>query len=119
MTLAVEVLAITRLAAIPPIRKVILVVCGSNVLSYLAPYIWNGLTSELYSFEQLLEGWPMYTVCTVYLIVTVLIELPVVYYALRKYTDNRKRLILVTIGANVVTTALTALAERIFCHGSW
>ncbi len=119
VTLAAETLAITRLAHVQPFSKVLCVVLIGNSLSFAAPYVWSDLTSELYTFSQLLEHWPIYTIGLVYLIVTLLMELPVVYYSLRKSTNNGKRLLWVTVGANVTTTLFTAFVERIFCRGSW
>ncbi len=117
VTLAVETLALTRLAKVQPLSKVLCIVLLGNSLSFAAPYVFVNHTP--YTFSQALEHVPLYTVGIAYLVATLLIELPVVYYALRKYTDNRKRLVFVTVGANVVTTLLTALAERLFCRGSW
>ncbi len=117
VTLTAETFALTRLAKLQPFSKVLCIVMLGNSLSFAAPYVFADHTP--YTFSQALEHVPLYTIGIVYLIATLLIELPVVYVALRKHTDNAKRLIFVTIGANVVTTVFTALVERIFCRGSW
>lgn len=117
VTLTAETFALTRFAKVTPFGKVLCIVMLGNSLSFAAPYVFVDHTP--YTFTQALEHVPMYTVGVAYLIATLLIELPVVYCALRKHTENRKRLIWVTVAANVVTTVFTALVERLFCRGSW
>ena len=116
VTLMVETFAIARLAKVQPFSKVFCMVLLANSVSFAVPYIGNHTP---YTFVQALEHVPMYTVGAAYLVVTLLAEMPVVYLTLRKHTDRPKRLLWVTLGANAVTTVLTALAERLFCHGSW
>ena len=50
---------------------------------------------------------------------TIVVEMPVVYGCLKKYAKDRKYLIGVIVGSNVVTTLITAAAERILCWGKW
>ncbi len=117
VTLTVETLALTRIAKVQPFSKVLCIVLLANSVSFAVPYVFVDHTP--YTFYQALEHVPMYTVGVAYLIMTLLAEIPVVYFTLRKHTDRPKRLLWVTIGANAVTTALAALAERLFCRGSW
>ena len=46
-------------------------------------------------------------------------EMPIVYNILKKDTEQRKKLFLVIIGSNVLTTVLTAVVERTLCYGRW
>jgi hypothetical protein len=39
------------------------------------------------------------------------------YFWLKKNVQNKKLLVLVTVVANVLTTAMVALAERLLCEG--
>ena len=116
VTLTLETLALTRFAKVQPFSKVFCMVLLANSVSFAVPYIGDHTP---YTFSQALEHVPMYTVGVAYLIVTLLAEMPVVYLTLRKHTDKPKRLLWVTLGANAVTTALTALAERLLCRGTW
>ena len=53
------------------------------------------------------------------LILTVVAEVPVVSWGLRKEIRDRKRGCLVTAAANVLTTVMVAGIERILCYGQW
>ena len=50
---------------------------------------------------------------------TIVVEMPVVYGCLKKSVKDRKYLIGAIVGSNVVTTLITAAAERILCWGKW
>ena len=61
----------------------------------------------------------MFTVGIIYLVMTITIELPVVYFLLRKNVENKKRLLATIIITNTVTTSMVAIIERIVCVGKW
>lgn len=91
----------------------------TNLLSFAAPYV-------LYSFDPVFvwsgrdwRGVHLYTVGAIYLLMTIVVEMPVVYGCLKKSAKDRKYLIGVIVGSNVVTTLITAAAERILCWGKW
>lgn len=123
LTLAIETAALVLLAKIPRVGKVFCLVALANFLSFLAPYAWELLifrTEGIYpSFLETIEHWPVYTVGIAYAVVTLAIEVPLLYLALRKDAENRKRLLWALVGANLLTTALCFLIERVFCPGSW
>jgi len=48
---------------------------------------------------------------------TLMIETPMVFFTLRKNAGNKWQFLLTAVGANVITTLITAAAERIFCFG--
>ena len=50
---------------------------------------------------------------------TLLVETPVVLAALHKEAAEDMGLLKVIVLTNVVTTALVALIERVFCEGHW
>ena len=54
-----------------------------------------------------------------YLIITLVIEVPIVYVGLKSEMKNRKRGLLTIIASNAVTTALVCVAERMICRGHW
>lgn len=121
LTIAIESISINIIPKILKSFKVFCVVTLANLLSFAAPYLLNFLMYKNYCFEfdKYLEHWPAYTVGGIYGFVTVAIELPVVYSVLKNDTDSKKKLLWVIICANIVTTVLVALAERIFCQGRW
>lgn len=121
LTLAIEITAVLLALKKRNFRKVLLVVTLANLLSFAAPYLFNFLrfTIDGIPYREYLEHWPSYIVGTVYLVVTIVIELPVVWLSLRKDTDYPGWFALVILLANAVTTGLTMLAEDIFCSGRW
>lgn len=118
-TLFIEILSIYFISKVKNIPKVVLFVMLANILSFLAPYLFLYITPSLYTFEQTIENMPFFIVGIVYLLVTLIVEIPTVYLALRKYSCNSKKLLFTVIVANFVTTILTAIIERVICKGTW
>ncbi len=100
--------------------KIFAFVFMGNILSFVLPYIFLAITPNVYGYSltKLVETGPYYTVGIAFLVITIVIELPFVYLFLRKDCAKWK-LIKSIILSNVITTLLTAIAERIFCRGSW
>ena len=122
LTLLLETLAINWIPRIRKAPKVFCWVLVGNLLSFAMPYlVWFILCSvdNLYPFREFVENMPVYTVGVSYLVMTLAVELPLVYFSLRKDAGNKRKLLLAIVGANVVTTVLTAVAERVFCAGTW
>lgn len=117
-TLIIETSMINYIPRINRTKKVFGVVLLGNALSFAAPYIAI-IDGPIYTFSQALENWPTYTIGFAYLTITIVIELPLVYNLLKKQTVSRKTLFLTILAANIITTILTAIAERIFCYGQW
>ena len=117
-TLIIETLAINIIPKINKPLKVFAVVAIANLLSFLMPYILLAGEPPYYSIKAAFRC-PFYTVGLVFLFMTLAVELPVVYFTLRKKVENKKRLLLVIIGSNVVTTVLVAIVERVLCYGRW
>ena len=92
-----------------------------NLISFAVPYIGYSNTPPYYDFplRDILERGPFYTVGGAFLIITVAVELPFMYFWLKKDVKNKKLLILVTVLVNVVTTAMVALCERLLCEGHY
>lgn len=98
--------------------KVFCVVCVGNLLSFVAPYLLRWMFGIGLPFAQTLD-FHNYTVGAVYLVLTVVIELAVGYFLLRKDTERKKTLIAAIVGCNVVTTVAVAIVERTLCQGYW
>ncbi|MBQ8028129.1 MAG: hypothetical protein IJ262_01835 [Clostridia bacterium] len=123
-TLVAETLLIDRAGKIEKAFKTFFFVLVGNILSFITPYIIYDNFSEPYSsagysLSEILARGPYYTVGTAFLFLTLIIEMPFVYFFLRKDSENRKKLMAAIAAANILTTLLTALTERILCQGRW
>ena len=131
VTLIIEIVSINYIAKVNSLKRVIPVTLLANLISFLIPYIWLGIspgnaysqfTHEeglLYAINYTVEFSPTFTVSIFYLIITLFAETPIVYLFLKKKAPNKKILIAVIISVNIITTAITFAVERIFCHGEW
>ncbi len=120
-TLIIETISLIVFAKIKNGFKVFTFVTIANAISFAAPYLVNLMlySNQMFPFDKYLEHWPSYTVGVLFCIVTILIELPIVYFSLKKETISNKKFIITIIISNVVTTILVAITERIFCVGRW
>ena len=50
---------------------------------------------------------------------TLLIEIPIIYNLLKRHVDSKKKLLWSIIGSNIVTTAMAAVIERMVTDGHW
>ncbi len=123
-TLFIETVTIDRFSKIDKWTTTFFAVLVGNILSFLAPYfMYANFTTPYsdagFSLREILNRGPYYTVGSAFLVLTILIELPFIYWFLRKEAENKKKLAAVIVAVNVVTTALVALTERLLCHGQW
>ena len=120
-TLAIETAALNLVLKIGNWHKVFSGVLIGNLISFAVPYIGYSNTPPYYDMplSYILERGPFYTVGAAFLFLTVAVELPFMYFWLKKDAKNKKLLVLVTVVANVVTTAMVAVAERVLCEGRW
>ncbi len=130
ITLLIEIAAVNFIPKIRNLKLVIPVVGLANLLSFLFPYFYTavdpGNPYNVYCSGDYLESiafgvshGPFYTVSTVYLVITLLVETPIVYLFFRNRVKSRRLLLGVIIGANVLTTAITCVIERMSCYGVW
>ena len=120
-TLIIETAALNLILKIGNWHKVFSGVLIGNLISFAVPYIGYSNTPPYYDMplSYILERGPFYTVGAAFLFLTVAVELPFMYFWLKKDAKNKKLLVLVTVVANVVTTAMVAVAERVLCEGRW
>lgn len=118
-TLAIETAALNLVLKIGNWHKVFSGVLVGNLISFAVPYIGYSNTPPYYDMplSHILERGPFYTVGAAFLFLTVAVELPFIYFWLKKNVQNKKLLVLVTVVANVVTTAMVAMVERLLCEG--
>ena len=122
ITIAIETAALWLGMGKKHLLKIAVVVVVANLISFAAPYLFlydETIRMPLKPFPELMEYGHYFTVGAIYLIMTLIVELPVVFLTLRKHAKGKWLFLLNVAGANVVTTIITAAAERIFCYGQW
>lgn len=105
--------------------KVAILVILANIFSFVFPYILRAYQLRIFSAEwqhalyDAFHKGPYYIVLSSYLILTLLIEVPLVYYLMKKHSQRKKQLLIAIISANVVTTFIVAIVERMLFYGQW
>ncbi len=122
-TLLIETLAVVKFAKVDKAKKAFLVIGLANLFSFLAPYLerasrFSPVTGG-FSLTAAFNKGPHYMIFTGSLLLTVIIELPIVYLILREDTSNKRNLILAILSSNIITTAIVAVLERLICIGRW
>ena len=121
-TLLIETVAVNLVSKVGNWYKTFFAVFIGNIISFIAPYIGysNSLYGQMgYTLSQIIDRGPYYTVGAAFLLLTLIIEFPIVYFLLKKDADNKKKLAPCIVLANVVTTVLVAVVERTLCYGRW
>lgn len=122
VTLFVEIIGINFVAGIRNLMKVSGVVMCANLFSFVFPYLcewFNCVCDGIYEFPNSLEAGPFYTVGSLFLFATLVIEMPIVYKSFQKEVNNKRLLLATVIAVNVITTLFTAIVERMLCYGMW
>ena len=108
-TIVIEVLAIWLIPNTGKLMKTAVAVILANAASFLLPYALL-LNDPVYpKFDDMLNA----------VILTLVLEIPIVYNLLKKHVDNKKKLLWSIIGSNIVTTAMVAVIERMVTNGYW
>jgi len=103
--------------------RILIYIAGANIASFLCPYIVN--YCKLVSVKghqpmrEMFAHWPTYTVGLYFLVMTLVIELPIVYLGLKEKAKDSKKLKWTIIIANILTTTMVAVVERMLCQGHW
>ncbi|NLM22420.1 MAG: hypothetical protein GX207_11890 [Peptococcaceae bacterium] len=122
-TLFIETASVVKFGKVANSKKVFLIVSLANLLSFIAPYLIRAYrfipTSGGFSIMAAFNKGPYYMILSGYLILTIIVELPVVYRMLKKETSSKKSLITAILLSNIVTTLLVAVLERVICVGRW
>jgi len=122
-TLAIETAAVVLIGRIPDLKKSLIVISLANLFSFLAPALFRAIrfypVSGSLSLGAAFNKGPYYIVLTGYLVLTLIVELPIVYWLLRKDTRKKLNLIIAILVSNIITTLLVAVCERLICVGSW
>lgn len=119
-TILIEVLAIWLIPKTKQFVKTTVIVVVANLVSFLLPYgVLAGGDAVHETFQDVLNAGPVYIVSVMFLIMTLAVELPVVYKVLKKHVKNKKLLLWTIIGTNTVTTIMVAIVERMITEGAW
>jgi len=125
LTLLTEWLGILKFGKVSEKLNTFFVVLAANIFSFVAPYVYR--TIKLYSFyggllhtwERMFNNGPNYIIRSMYLFLTLFIEVPLAYLLLKNKSKNKKRLIFAVIFLNIITTFVVAVLERLICRGVW
>lgn len=118
-TIVIEVLAIWLIPHTGQFMKTAVAVILANAASFLLPYSVLVFNQVYLKFEDALNAGPNYIVGFGFVMLTLLIEIPIVYNLLKKHVDSEKKLMWSIIGSNIVTTAMVAVIERMVTDGHW
>lgn len=119
-TIIIEWLAIWLIPKTGHVLKVLGVVVISNATSFLLPYAFLRADLSWYgSFDHILDSGPYYIVSGVFLLLTIVIEMPIVYNALKGQVQDKRVLKAAIIVSNIITTAGVAVVERLLTYGYW
>lgn len=122
LTLVIEIGALWNIARVENRWRSVCVVGLANLLSFCAPYLWElGNAGDMnYSATMALDRMPIYTVGLFYLLLTLIVEVPVVIELLAQDAKAGKKILRrVAIGSNLLTTLLVFGVERVLCYGQW
>lgn len=118
-TIVIEVLAIWLIPHTGKLMKTAVAVILANAASFLLPYALL-LNDPVYpKFDDMLNAGPNYIVGAGFVILTLVLEIPIVYNLLKKHVDSKKKLLWSIVGSNIVTTAMVAVIERMVTDGYW
>ena len=118
-TIVIEVLAIWLIPHTGKLMKTAVAVILANAASFLLPYALL-LNDPVYpKFDDMLNAGPNYIVGAGFVILTLVLEIPIVYNLLKKPADSKKKLLWSIVGSNIVTTAMVAVIERMVTDGYW
>ena len=122
-TILIETASITKLGRVADSKKAFYIICLANLMSFISPYLERAYrfipTSGGFSIFAAFTKGPFYMILAGYLILTIAVELPIVYFLLRKDSMNKKNLLISILLSNIVTTLLVAVCERMICVGQW
>ena len=123
LTLFIEIAFVFAMGKIKSFKRVFYVISLANLFSYLAPYIERAYrfipTSGGFSISAAFNKGPYYMILSGYLLLTIIIELPITFFLLRKHAKSKKMLAVSILSANIITTIAVAIIERVVCVGQW
>jgi hypothetical protein len=117
-TLAVEIFAVLKFGRVKRRLRASLVVTVANLASFLLPLLFFWLIADIalpISPIDFISESPFYIVSSGFLLLTLVVELPIVFFTLGRETAYSSRLLLSIIISNTFTTAAIFVAEHLLC----
>lgn len=118
-TIVIEVLAIWLIPHTGKLIKTAVAVILANAASFLLPYAILLDDPVYHDFDRVLDAGPNYIVGIGFLMLTFMIEIPIVYNLLKKHVESRRKLLWTIVGSNIITTVMVAIVERVVTDGYW
>lgn len=122
VTIIIEVFIIIKYGRINNKTKAIVIVLLVNFISFIVPYFLTYNSLKIFhpkeSLLSVLNSGPNYIVGLWYLLLTLIVEVPIVFFTL-KDKENIERLLISAVIANTTTTLLVFIVERLTCRGTW
>ena len=119
-TILIEWLSIWLIPKTGQTLKALGTVTLANVASFLLPYAFLKASLSWYgTFDHILDSGPHYIVSGVFLLLTIIIEMPIVYNVLKSNVQSKRMLQITIIVSNIITTAGVAVIERLITEGHW
>lgn len=124
-TVAIEIFALCRFGGVKSKKRAAGSVVIANLISFLVPWAleYHDFFYEQWNFsmgfDAFLSKTPHYQVTALFLLMTLLAEIPAVYLLVKKHVPDKKRLLLTAVCMNTATTAVCAVMERVLCRGQW
>lgn len=129
LTLAIETWGVIIYGKVNEKLRVLIVVTFANIVSFVMPYVIYAYRIKFYgvgygagwdyAWGKAFNSGPSYMVRFGYLLLTLCIEVPIVYLFLKNRCKSKKRLIFILIALNVITTIIVGVMERLLCQGQW
>jgi len=119
-TILIEWLSIWLIPKTGQALKALGTVTLANAASFLLPYAFLKASLSWYgTFDHILDSGPHYIVSGVFLLLTIIIEMPIVYNVLKSNVQSKRMLQITIIVSNIITTAGVAVIERLITEGHW
>jgi hypothetical protein len=119
-TILIEWLSIWLIPKTGQALKALGTVTLANAASFLLPYAFLKASLSWYgTFDHILDSGPHYIVSGAFLLLTIIIEMPIVYNVLKSNVQSKRMLQITIIVSNIITTAGVAVIERLITEGHW
>lgn len=119
-TLAIEILSVIFVIKPAKRLKAAIIITLANVFSFAAGYFLGAIDLEVgYTIMDVIMHTPHYIISIIYLLLTLIIEMPVVGCSLWRDTTNKNLFIALIVASNIVTSILVSVCEGIFAPGSY
>ncbi len=118
LTLVIEIGMIQHVSGQESLARTGLTVTGANLVSFLVPMAVTLFLNPVHQYPATLYDY-YWIVSLGYLMLTLALEVPIVYHLLKNHCRKQEKLLKSIILSNIITTAIVCCMERFLCHGCW